>query len=371
MYPFFSLYLDICRSMAALTVFLGHLNFTPTETRFFQRTNLGYDAVIIFFVLSGYVISFATAQIEKTGYNFIVSRIARILPVAAAAIFLSAVLLYIAHDYRPDRYPDAYQLNHVAYYSILSLLFLNNCWWLNLTPFGDGPYWTLPFEVWDYAFYGVLIFWKGYRRWLGLALILTLNGPKFLLLLPVWFAGSLAYHWRDRFPISKRSAIVVSICPLVLYLLSHAFLPSAWDYPLAGQPLESFLGHGLDGAARFMWAIILGLLFAVHLWGVQKYSRVKLVKKFPFATPIRWLAGFSFSLYLYHGPIANFIEAYLMPKGMDSRLQNKVVLFFVVLVATYGLAIITEHRKAYLKRLLLNLPWNRKRSNMESVTEKV
>ncbi len=160
----FSVYLDFLRVFAALMVVLSHYPLFLWQANITNRYNFGYDAVIVFFVLSGYVISYAADQIEKTWFNYTVSRMARILPVSTMAVVVSLVLMYFAYPYSPESYPDFAQLQEIPYVSFVTMFFLNEFWWSDVRPFGNGPYWSLAFEVWCYVIYGLAVFVPGRKR---------------------------------------------------------------------------------------------------------------------------------------------------------------------------------------------------------------
>jgi len=78
----FSLYLDILRFAAALCVLLSHANMREIVDRDLFPQSLGHDAVVIFFVLSGYVIAFVADTRESTRTGYWTSRLARVYSVA-------------------------------------------------------------------------------------------------------------------------------------------------------------------------------------------------------------------------------------------------------------------------------------------------
>lgn len=102
----FSLYLDIVRFVAALAVFLDHLSSKPfTENVLFHAFGLyGQLAVIVFFVLSGYVIAFVTATKELDAKSFFVARVSRIYSVVILALILTLLLDNIGMIFNGDFY---------------------------------------------------------------------------------------------------------------------------------------------------------------------------------------------------------------------------------------------------------------------------
>jgi len=82
-------YLDFLRFGAAFVVLLSHFaypRFTDGRYSFIRELNLGSDAVVLFFVLSGFVITFAATQKDKTGGRFTFSRLSRLWSVAVPAL---------------------------------------------------------------------------------------------------------------------------------------------------------------------------------------------------------------------------------------------------------------------------------------------
>ena len=101
--PAFSLYLDLLRFTAAVAVFLDHLTPTPSQpsiraTGGLARVgNYGELAVAIFFVLSGYVISYVTSTRETTVQSYAVSRISRLYSVVVPALVLTFAFDTLGH----------------------------------------------------------------------------------------------------------------------------------------------------------------------------------------------------------------------------------------------------------------------------------
>jgi peptidoglycan/LPS O-acetylase OafA/YrhL len=93
MSPALSVYLDLVRATAALLVLLYHASNNEFGGAWLQRgfSHTGTPGVIIFFVLSGFVISWAVATKEKTFRVFIVNRLARLWSVAVPALALTFV----------------------------------------------------------------------------------------------------------------------------------------------------------------------------------------------------------------------------------------------------------------------------------------
>ena len=84
----FSLYLDLVRFVAALSVFIAHSIQYNLYDGHVPLADYGHDAVIVFFVLSGLVISTTAARPTETWKTYLIARASRIYSVAIPAIAL-------------------------------------------------------------------------------------------------------------------------------------------------------------------------------------------------------------------------------------------------------------------------------------------
>ena len=75
----FSIYLDVVRFTAAVLVYLWHSNQRFLVESALPASNYGHSSVIVFFVLSGFVIAYVTDTKESSLSVYSASRIARVL----------------------------------------------------------------------------------------------------------------------------------------------------------------------------------------------------------------------------------------------------------------------------------------------------
>lgn len=107
MSPALSCYLDGMRLLAAMLVYLSHANaswLTGNLPVLWRISNLGNEAVMMFFVLSGFVIAFVTDKKEHTAREYLLSRFARLYSVAIPAIVLAFVSDSIGQSLSPSTY---------------------------------------------------------------------------------------------------------------------------------------------------------------------------------------------------------------------------------------------------------------------------
>src|ERR1700761_1583770 len=94
-----SLYLDVVRIAAALLVFLAHFAEPWASGKlFWQIGPFNGDAVIVFFVLSGFVIAHATTQNERSAAVYFVNRASRMYSVAVPAIVLTLACDFVGQQ---------------------------------------------------------------------------------------------------------------------------------------------------------------------------------------------------------------------------------------------------------------------------------
>jgi peptidoglycan/LPS O-acetylase OafA/YrhL len=336
-----SLYLDALRFGAAFTVFLSHYG-KFTGGMFWQIQPYGWTAVLVFFVLSGFVIAWVTEAREGTLEEYALSRVARLYSVLLPVFILTALLDHIAMSIDPRWYgPDALPpmcrgpLNALLGY-LLSAVFLGESWTLVMPPGSDVPYWSVDHEAWYYVLFGVATFLQGRRRMVALALAALVAGPNILVLFPLWLMGLSAWRWR-------------------------AVLPRELGAPLACGAVAAFVGlEALGGRQLFQPAdspwlgmvsaydYIVGPLVAFFIVGLANA---------PLPMPgaavqrlIRFLAGTTFGLYLLHFPLLNFFGTVI--RGPADSTSHRILVFGLTLGVAIALSHVIEQQKRPLKRAL-------------------
>lgn len=87
-----SVFLDLCRLMAALIVVYGHGMdfFFPNHNKAPHLLyNIAHLAVVIFFVLSGYVIGFTTNSNNRGVFKYSVARLSRLTSIVIPALLFT------------------------------------------------------------------------------------------------------------------------------------------------------------------------------------------------------------------------------------------------------------------------------------------
>jgi peptidoglycan/LPS O-acetylase OafA/YrhL len=330
-----SVALDLLRALAAILVMVGHVrglffvDFAQVAEKslavraIYFATALGHEAVMVFFVLSGYFIAGNVLRaLARSGWNwpwYLVRRITRLhivlLPALLAGLALDHLGLSLFGTAGPYGAVEAYRaIVPVPVAERLDIpTFLGNAFYLQeiLTPTlgSNGPLWSLSFEFWYYLAFPCLALaavgrgGAGRRfAWLACAVaILAFTGPVIALYFVIWLAGVVVLAlpgragksvWRSRLDIVCAALLLLGMLALsvqgthgrVLADFSVAFAVALLIAALAGMPDRS-TGRGI--APRAAALARLG----------------------------RWLAGFSYTLYLVHLPVLVFLQAWLVSMG--------------------------------------------------------
>jgi peptidoglycan/LPS O-acetylase OafA/YrhL len=328
-----SLYLDALRFGAAFTVFVSHwAGERYSGGLFWQLMGYGRTSVIVFFVLSGFVIAWVTETRERSFEDYAFSRITRLYSVIVPAFLLTAVLDRLATAIDPQLYGPEVSLGPVERFLgyALSLVFLGESWGLTMLPGFNVPFWSLNYEAWYYVLFGAALFLRGRRRTVAVIAAALLSGPKILLLLPIWLMGLLAWRWRA-------------------VLSARQGAPLAFAAVAAFAALEMLGGRQLFDEAATPWLpfsysaydYVVGALIAVFIMALANT---------PLRLPgdreqrlIRWLAATSFGLYLYHYPLLNFFGT-VVP-GSAAGTMHRMLGFGLTLGVALLLARLTEQWK--------------------------
>lgn len=336
----FSLYLDVLRFLAAAAVVISHLRYRFINPAISAAIpDLGRESVIIFFVLSGFVIACTVAQKRPSLYEYALARCARIYSVVIPILLLTFLLAFLTVMWKGAEIENGYELFRSYFYLPFHLLFLGEIWTLSETPPWLGQYWSLGYEIWYYIFFGAVYFLRGKTRLVAATLIFCLIGYKLWLLLPIWLAGVAMYHAQQRYTLPRS---IARLGWLLSILLLFAYKAEGLDVYLRqlGTQWWPFASLRLGSASRYLadylvCLIVLGNFYCARFAAFEKLIGVRNL--------IRALSAYSFTLYLVHGLVMGMWETYY-------RHDKSSALDFTLLVATIALVtwlfgLVTEEKK--------------------------
>lgn len=345
-----SLYLDLLRVLAALAVLLSHAayaRFTDGRWLWLRELNLGSDAVVVFFVLSGLVIAFVAQTKDTTLGGFAFNRATRILSVALPALLLGWALDRIGAAQFPQVYAGPYYAAMPLPEQVLRGLTFTNEWaGLEARLGSNGPYWSLSYEVAYYALFAIAVYVRGPARAALLIIGALLVGLNILLLAPCWLIGVALWQ---RLRSGRRLVAPAAWACAALPVLAYA---AALGLGLPDHLLELTNRHIDSTQLRFsnevLWNSLLAAAVGLHILGMAGLMEGR--SGLPGGAVIRWLAAGSFSVYLMHYPLLQLLGPAL-PK-IGPGLLDDAVLIIATTLACLAFAQVFE-RSLPLQRAVL------------------
>ena len=344
-------WLDVIRFVAALMVVFCHSRNdfflpygelspeqqTPLSMAFYALGRLGHEAVIVFFVLSGFLVGGAgLKRIFNQSFNlksYAIDRLVRIYLPLISSIFLFLVTCIILR--KPFDIICA----------IGNLLNLQESFVEPLV----GPYWSLAYEMWFYisvaAFY--LIIRNGKGKWWGLAImgmigVVFVNGLDFFYFF-LWLLGAFSF-----LTLPKKGNKLVLIVSVVIMLLSMALTQILSD--------SHSVSIIIPGVSNYKMAeLLLALSICVFIQQIiqfppkRNFSRIVEEK-------LGSCAKFSYTLYLSHRIFFLLLFAFVYKQGIGQFNAKDLLIYLSFLIVSVVLCwlfyMITERYTQYIKDYL-------------------
>jgi peptidoglycan/LPS O-acetylase OafA/YrhL len=298
-----SLYLDLVRVVAAFMVPLCHFglarNIEPSLAVFAPFEFWGHQAVVVFFVLSGFVISHAVASRDVTFQSYGASRLSRIYSVVVPCLALTILFDQVGQHVARGIYTiDGAQDNPLT--RIVVCLTMLNQSWRHVGMFSNVSFWSMCCEFWFYMLFAVGWFSHGRRRVIYGVIVGGLAGPVILLLMPIWLMGVLAQREQLSARWSKLCLWIALVQPLLIagtcWYVDLTALSVVWT-----GGLTATIGVTPGAADMIINDYPVGLSVALHLVAAKRLM-IAVPRLARFETLIRALAARSFTLYLLHIP---------------------------------------------------------------------
>ena len=313
-------HLSAIRGVAALVVLVAHvvqiffLRFWGLQSwPHLVSSAASYYAVMVFFVLSGFLIAKSIELNHQRNASFrmsefVAARLARLYPPFLVAVAIS-VLIYGALELFnlpgrsvPMRFgSDLYAARETVSLSMSELpkAVVMGAGLLDI----NGPLWSLYIEAKLYVIFACIYFlWVGQRSWLVIiGLLVTLwagfrLNPEFAKYAAFWLIGSAFYFASSRIQESSgRSAMVMSIPLIAVMVLIHLW--GLIKAPNGGA------GAGVPMFLDLLAAMIVSI--ALFRWKLEV----------PFGDRI---AEYSYSLYITHFPVLVLVQSVLVALGLES-----------------------------------------------------
>jgi peptidoglycan/LPS O-acetylase OafA/YrhL len=334
------------RFVCSQAVVLAHLfGFFHWEIGPFNA--MGSYAVLVFFILSGFLIAFSirqkSQQLPDYGLmDYLRDRFFRIYPPFVATLLLVFVLDIAQFEYTQQLYSFKQYIVNLSI-NLLQLqefplaTYLNDHYMIEAFRFRvmgtNIPLWTISIEWWLYIFYGFLMFYivKTHRvkmiHW-ALLLFFALSPLYYMFIAArmdkgltlIWFLGALGVT--AQFTAFKNLSKRTLLLSVLLLLIG----------------LTGFFKLGYNGAILIFF---LGFYFIM----AHKTDRLTIVERSH--SIAKFLADYSYSLYLTHYSLILFIMA-VIPLNKNAT-ELGLIYIFVNLFA-FGFAYLFERPSAQWKK---------------------
>ncbi len=329
--------LDVLRGAAAAAVMLHHHGqyydvLYPGRAALAVDLGPGHFGVELFFIISGFVILMTTER-KRTVREFVVCRLARLMPAFVAALTLATVILSRA-PMPPLDAPTVPQ-------------FLAN---LTMAPslFGvagvDLPYWTLTYELVFYAYMALALAFGALRsiEWFGL----------------LWMGAGYLFLLTADVPLHHRSAILLLAHYSNFFVIGMCLyrIRSGAARPITFVALACAIGaNAYGGGEQAFWTpgslyLTLGAAFAALVWlATGRYG------KWLSWRPLIFLGRVSYPLYLVHGVLGFAVIRYGVMHGWTT-LNGVIAAGAVSLLAATLLHFLVELPGERLSRAIFGRP---------------
>lgn len=326
--------LEAVRGGAALYVFLGHfiLGSLMDKTNilaFFFR--FGQEAVILFFLMSGFVIELSWLRKKTSFQGFFIKRFLRIYP-----LFLLSILLVVAYKIIIGLPIDITTL-------LGNLFMLQDMESLKpgtiVATFGNSALWSLSYEWWFYLLFVPISSFKN-KNTVAITIVAVsallyyiypIQIIRWLMYFGIWWSGVMLADYLILQQLNFKNSILKIIGPLLflpLFLLiikaSTLKFDSIGIYPI----LE--IRHFLSA----IFFIIIAVIWKKFNW--YGYNYIDFFER---------IAPFSYGVYVLHLPLILIFES-LISKHIENSLIKFVVIGLLVLFCTYVLE--TKIQKRFL-----------------------
>lgn len=320
-------WLDLIRGVSALLVCGGHLRAALfvdyyqlehagiIDKLFYFSTSLGHQAVMVFFVLSGFFVGGSVLN-RKNNFkfsNYLIARLFRLWVVLIPALIFTALIdiyLYSNHSQLLiGNYHSTISSGPDGDYSYSLETFIANIFFIQniyFPVFGtNGPLWSLANEFWYYMIFPFIVIVLGYlpststKRLVSMLLILVIT---LLFIQAIWKGLIIWLLGVGVFIIYKKTAsrsnfVFVFITGCIFFVV--------------------LLGSKVWGKLPVSDDILVAVSFSLFVISLKDITPPKVIFNI-IACIAKWLSEISYSLYLFHFPVVLLIYVNFYKKGQIS-----------------------------------------------------
>jgi peptidoglycan/LPS O-acetylase OafA/YrhL len=350
------LLLEFARGLAALWVFFFHVSslFKTSSPVIFQLSSYGSLGVPMFFVISGYVITYSaesSLKNQKSPFIFLKARFLRIYPafwVSIAVVLLTPYVIESISLLKSGEYlVPANLLTKFNYIEWTNFLLLTKVFWATSHDLQaefntiNSVYWTLAIEFQFYlVVFFALCFKKYYRHIIAIISVTALLA----MLIPVGINHGLFIHYWPSF----------SVGIVLAYLHRNGFWSNSFLKNKVTQATATFAAIGLLINAVIWFGkggIFFTVSFGVFLWVISDVEKVmNRIKNsenklfFWLLEPWFILGTMSYSVYLLHSKIYGLPEMFVRQIFDSTDILYGLLTIFGTLMFCYPFYFLVERK---------------------------
>lgn len=347
---------EFLRGIAAFYVFFHHtlfqFNIVEKTSILGKLFSFGQEAVMLFFLLSGYVIALSLIKKDYSFSEYFKHRFLRIYPILLFVMIISVVLKFLTDSLTFDFYSF-----------IINLLMLQDISSLKpgtfADPFlGNSPLWSLSYEWWFYMiFFSHFIFYKKifnnisflyYSGFvfslLGLLSYFFFYNQISLIMMYyyVWLSGAIiCIIFANKLP--NKKSLIIKVLELyfsIIIIYSLLFVLNQNTSSIGVHPLLE-LRHYLTSFVFLIIALLYTKYFYTKLKNNLFYQRLLSIGIKP--------ASISFGVYVIHYPIMIFFLTINQKMGGQINENMGFLLTFMFTLILSYIAEIKIYGKLYTK----------------------
>lgn len=316
--------LDGVRGAACLIVVASHLDYTLKLGWFKDPSAFGSSGVLIFFALSGFLMTmlyFGRACTYDSGMKYFVSRFSRITP----AYYIAITAVWLIYLMIPD-----FEFQMTPVMLARSYMFGGSA----------GVFWSIPPEIQFYCFF--FLIWFAYERYKqGKPLWLALIGIASIVFI------ATKSHWPGISLPSKYHIFIFGF--LVALLMRHEKARKIVALPIVQIGLVS------GAIAYFNFFIvyeniyidlIYPLLIALAVMSLSVTTFFSWIFQTRF---MRMMGNASFSIYLIHHPIIQLINRFYMPNDLPINVSVAIITVICLTVPLIFYFLVERHLNKWVK----------------------
>lgn len=370
---------DLIRGVSALIVMFSHLrntmfvDYSESENRmslitkvFYFVTGLGHQAVMIFFVLSGFFVGGAVINKNRI-FNFsdyLLARLNRLWVVLIPALIftfgIDILVSYLSPEVIEGFYLEVLNSGPSSSYSLSINTFIANIFFLQTIyapVYGsNGPLWSLANEFWYYILFPLMFIAvnnkSSYKFYIRIFSFFLLTGISVLIFDKlegyfIWLLGVLVFALYQNDVKIKNKLMQKLTVLLAVILFVTSIIISKKDFFADTYLMSNDLFIGISFSF---------LIFAI------KDSKFFLIENEYLSKLSIWLSNISFTLYVTHFPILMLVFALNFKNNMQELSFNS---FFQFVIISIGLIIFsycfwylfeknTDKVKRYIKQKIIN-----------------